>query len=237
MTVFVTRPEPDATRTVAALASAELKAIPTPLLDIVIADAAAPPLAKGEALVFTSRNGVRAWSATGGALTAPAYAVGTATAEAASEIGLTVADIGGGDVDTLLPVLMAAPATGFLHIRGRHSRGQLVERLAATGRPARGIPLYEAKAATVLPAPLLDALRAGETPHGPCRIALFSPRTATILLRLLDDCLGRISVPAQIFCLSPAVAAALDKDRFAQVVIASEPTLPAFIDSLRSGST
>lgn len=233
MTVYVTRPDPDAARTCAALREAGVEAIPAPLMHITPLDAPLPEIADNTVLAFTSANGVRAWQAKGGPAR-PAFVVGDATARAAEKAGLKVEGIGGGDVDRLLKLVQEkAAGRPVLHIRGLHSTGDLAARLEAAGLRARALELYEAKAAEALPAALREGLETSGN-----GVAVFSPRTMRLFLHLTEaagllDRLGGVTA----YCLSRAVADAAGAIRFSDVVISEQPSLPAFVDRVRSDRT
>lgn len=120
-------------------------------------------------LVFTSRNGVEAW--TGAKL--PCYCVGQATADRARALGFDPF-VSGGTVEYLLDdLLKQRPKGAIFHIHGRHTRGKLAERLGDAGLNAQGIVGYEQRL-LALPETAQDLLKGGAQVIVP----LFSPRIA-----------------------------------------------------------
>lgn len=234
-TVFVTRPAADAATTVAALHAAGVAATATPLLEIAFG-AAPTRVEANEALIFTSANGVRAFAAAGSE-PGKAFVVGPATDTAARAAGHNIAGMGGGDVETLLPLLLQAPPDmGLVHICGADTTGALVPRLALAGRRARRLTLYSATPVAALPLALGAAMASGG--HG---IGLFSPRTARILgaLTLASARAGGAAAAfsaTDFLCLSEAVAAAAPAGA-RRVTVARRPEIAAFVDMAKSWAT
>ncbi len=140
-----------------------------------------------EALAFTSKNGVEAFARMSESRL-PAYCVGTATAARAQALGFE-AKATADDAASLSRLL---PATGVLHLHGRHVRQKLGTRqLAIYDQVA--LPL-EAGAQALLAAGALDAA------------AVFSPRSAMLLAATLPENAPALPV---FYALSAAVAAPL----------------------------
>lgn len=233
MTLFITRPSPDAEATCSALKTIGVEALPTPLMEVVFMDADLPSVSPDTLLIFTSANGVRAWRHHRGP-SLPAIVVGPATETVARETGLNVEAVAGGDVDRLFDLLTRQPKVRpLLHIRGVHGTGDLAGRLQEAGFRAEGLALYEARAAEALPDQLMTALKDGG--HA---VGLFSPRSMKLFLQLtteagLTDALRRMDA----YCLSHAVAAADQGKAFRARYITKNPDLAAFVDSVRSRLT
>ena len=95
MRVLVTRPEPDATRQAERLAARGHEPVLAPLLAIESATDTPPELEGAQALIVTSRNALRALAShpdLATALQLPLFAVGEATAKAATDLGFTNGD-------------------------------------------------------------------------------------------------------------------------------------------------
>ena len=168
-TLLLTRPkmasERFAKQVIAALG--EMPVVHAPLIEIEHLPIASMP--SDGTLVFTSGNGVEAW--TGPKL--PCFCVGQATAEKARARGFEPF-VSGGTVEYLLDDLLNnRPKNMIIHVHGRHTRGKLVEQLRASGLNAVGIVAYEQK---LLPLPdhANSLLRGG----APVIVPLFSPRIA-----------------------------------------------------------
>lgn len=204
-----------------------LDAAASPLMTTRFLSAPMPDLPANSILVFTSANGVRAWSALFN-IKRPAFTVGEATATTAREAGLEVEACGGGDVDALFDTLCQLSAgRPVCHIRGRHSTGQLTQRLRSEGIKADAVELYEAEAARALPANLREAITVGG--HG---VGVFSPRSMRLFLDLVrSEGLGAQVGKMRAICLSPAVAQQARDISFLSVHVAKHPTLAAFVDT------
>lgn len=175
--LLVTRPEPEASATVAAAEAAGFRAVAAPLLAIrpVAARAAGPD--RPDAVLLTSARSAALLRAARPDLSPaiPLFAVGPRSAEAARAAGFTSVTATASDGQA---ALAAAVAAG--HCRILHGRGTAHRRLAVPpGVELLPLPLYAARAARVLPAAARAALGAGAI------TLLFSPRTAAVFRRLV----------------------------------------------------
>lgn len=206
--ILVTRPAEDAEPLIRSLAARGYAAIPEPMLTMRWLDGPEPELAGVQALLFTSANGVRAYTRRTMRRDRPVYTVGDATAAAARAAGFAAVESAGGDVYALASLVAArcAPGAGpLLHVAGTVVAGDLAGALGAAGFTVRRETLYEAVAAASLGADSVRALSEG----GVGGALFFSPRTARSFVRLvaeagLDDHLRTVEA----LCLSPAVAEA-----------------------------
>jgi len=222
--VLVTRPSGDALPLAAELQRRGFDVLLQPLLRIVLEDGPPPDLAGVQALLFTSANGVRAFSRRSDVRTLPVYAVGDATAAAArAEHFLSVASAAG-NVDDLAALVRDRldPAAGrLLHIAGSVVAGDLSGALETAGFRVERVALYAAQPTEALDPSIHSAIAAGAVDAA----MFFSPRSAASFVSLLQhaaltgDC-GRI----QAFGLSDAVAKALSPVSWHAVYIAPEPT-------------
>ncbi|MBI1180579.1 MAG: uroporphyrinogen-III synthase [Alphaproteobacteria bacterium] len=228
--ILITRPEPDAVPLAARLDALGHTSLAEPMLEIRFLDDAPFDPAGAQALLFTSANGVRAAAARDAGRALPAWCVGDATAQAARAAGFARVESAGGDVAALAALArrLGDPAKGpLLHVAGTVAAGDLAGLLETGGFTVRRAVLYEAKAASRLSPPAIEALRSGTIDA----IALFSPRTARTFAKLVReegleaDC-GRIDM----LCLSDAVSAALDDLPHKRMLTAAEPTQDALIE-------
>jgi len=168
-TLLLTRPK-EASKRFAEQVCAALGDIPLAFAPLIAIECLPIPDApKGGTLVFTSRNGVAAWS--GAKL--PCYCVGQATADEARARGFNPF-VSGGTVEHLLKDLIAQrPEEVITHIHGRHTRGDLVARLKEAGLSATSIVAYE-QTLLELPKETETLLQGG----APVIVPLFSPRSA-----------------------------------------------------------
>ena len=194
--LIVTRPEPKGAEFAAAIRrewTGPLDVILSPLLEIV-------PLTQDHDLsglggvIFTSTNGVAQAGRLGVPLGLPAYCVGERTAAAASAAGFA-AKTGAGDVEQLAAMILRQDPTGTLaHIRGRHARGNLAERLTDAGLPCLDVIAYDQRALPLSP----DAEKALQG-QNPAVVPLFSARTCTIFEQA-----GRFAAPVHLVAISAA---------------------------------
>ncbi|XSG81686.1 MAG: uroporphyrinogen-III synthase [Methyloligella sp. ZOD6] len=206
MRLLVTRPEPDAEALAALLRKRGHEPILSPLLRI---EYLRPPLDlyRAQALVATSRNGLRALerlSQRDAALRLPLLAVGSGTASLAREMGFEEILEGPGTGEGLAKLIAEKidPAGGpLIHLAGETLAFDLKLALERFGFDVEAPVLYRSVPARALSAEASEAL-AHRTLDG---VILMSPRTAQIFARLnRNNALALASLYC--FCLSPAVA-------------------------------
>jgi uroporphyrinogen-III synthase len=223
MRLLVTRPAEDAAGLIALLAGKGHEVTGAPIMEIRLIADAALDLSGVEAVLITSRNGLRALAAATPRRDLPLLAVGPASAAAAREAGFAEVLSAEGDVAALAALVAARlkPAHGtLLHVAGTVTAGDLAGPLSARGFPLRRAVLYEAAAAARLPGPARDFL----TANRPGGVLLYSPRSAALFRRLVTEAglapaLGSLTA----FCLSEAVAAEARALPFGAVAVAPRP--------------
>lgn len=225
MRLIVTRPEPDASRTAAALRARGHNVDLVPLLHI--APEPAAELGEGPfgGIVITSANAARAIEAHPARtdfLALPVFAVGRRSADAARAAGfrdVTSADGDAGDLVRLVAA-RATRALPLLWLAGEDRAADLEALLAAKGITVRTVVVYRAVAATAFPPAVREAL-AADAIDG---VLHYSPRSAAVF--------GAIAIAAGIdlkslqtrhFCLSAEIAEALAPEGLPGVAVASEP--------------
>ena len=231
--VLLTRPREDSAPLAALLEARGVSSLIAPVIDIAWGDGPAPDMAGVQALLMTSANGVRALArllpAGDPAFALPVCAVGDATARSAAEAGFARVESADGEVESLARLAAACldPAAGaLLHVAGSAVAGDLAGRLEAAGFTVRRAVLYEARAATALPAAPRQALAAGDLDA----VLFFSPRTAATFVRLVRDsgceaaCAGLTAL-----CLSAAVAEQAGAIHWAGTAVARNPTLESML--------
>ena len=232
MRLLVTRPDEDASATIAALEALGHEAIASPLLTIrPIADAVIPDEA-WQAILITSANGVRAIAGHSDFekfKSIPVLTVGAASAEAAREAGFTSVVSAEGNVESLVTLAASKldPSSGpLLHVAGSVTAGDLKGGLETPGFRVARVVLYEAQAAEYLPDAAREALAAG-TLDG---VLFYSPRTAASFAALvraagLDGSLKSLTA----YCLSAPVAEALEGLPFCDIQVSDEPRQSALL--------
>ena len=125
------------------------EALIEPLLEITLAEASALPLELDafQALLVTSANGLRAFAALTERRDLPVFAVGPASAEAATAAGFARVESAEGDVDDLIRLVRdrLSPDEGvLLHGAGKTLAGDLKGELEAAGFTVTRAVLYTA---------------------------------------------------------------------------------------------
>lgn len=236
MRVLITRPEPDATTLAALLIERGHDVTSAPLIEIAFENGDPPDLSSVQALTFTSANGVRAFCRAVAARHLPVYAVGSATAKAATEAGFGKVFIAGGDVTTLTELIrrQARPKDGAMfHAAGSHLAGDLSGLLKAAGFSVLSQQMYAAKKTTALSAELRGVLERRELDA----VLFFSPRTAAHFADLVTDQNLTSTLEAMVaVCLSQNVATVINTLQFKDVRVSSEPTQLALLKALEKSA-
>lgn len=187
-------------------------------------DAPLPQMAY-RTLILTSETGVEAavrLRDAGNVLPDRAICVGDRTAAAAREAGMD-AQSAQGDAEALIELVMSAEDTGpYLHLRGREARGDIAPRLAARGRTAESVIVYE-QVSEKLTEEAMDTLSGDD----PVLIPLFSPRSSLLLAQQ-----GHFQAPLFVIAMSPAVAAAALDLAPARVEVAARTDSLAVLDAI-----
>jgi len=222
--VWVTRAEPGAEATARRLRDLGHDPLVAPLLRIRFLS---PPLDLTDvgALAFSSANGVAAFAALHPGRDLPVFAVGEATAAAASAAGFPVVLSADGDVRALAALIEAERGRldgVVLHPAAAIRAGDLAGDLTARGVEARTLVVYEAEPV----APSAETLAELTTVDA---VLAHSPRAAALLARIQQA----RGLPA--LCISDAAAAPLQAKGFSRVASASSPdeaSLLALLDAL-----
>ena len=157
MRLLVTRPEPDATRQAEILAARGHEPVVAPLLLIEPATETTLDLDGAQALIVTSRNALRALAAhpdRAAALRLPLFAVGEATAKAATELGFAKVTAGPGtgeELSRLIAGTLDPKAGALVHLAGETVAFDMKAALQAKGFALKQPVLYRAVPATRLP--------------------------------------------------------------------------------------
>ena len=236
MRLLVTRPEPDALLLKARLEAMGHQAAVAPLLTVSFEDAEEFDLSEVQALIATSRNGLRALKAQNAhkiAALLPLYAVGRATANDAAALGFTEIVTGGGTVASLVPEIVASadPHAGvLLHLAGDELAGNLVDDLEQHGFRLLQPIVYRMVPAATFDDAIASQISASELDG----VLLFSPRTAAIYASLIahHDLASAIANLTH-YCLSAAVARRLAPLGAIRIKTAATPTLDGMLDLLQ----
>ncbi|HBI18718.1 MULTISPECIES: uroporphyrinogen-III synthase [unclassified Brevundimonas] len=195
--VWITRAEPGASRTAARLRDMGLEPIIASLLAVEPLTPVLPDLATFNALAFTSPNGVAAFAALTPRRDHPVFAVGDATAQAASAVGFPDVRSAQGDLAALARLIAESLSEAAILIpQAETPAGDMTAALTRAG--ARGVTAH-----------LLSTYRTNPTtqPAPPAfdAVLIHSPRAAKLLG---DRHAGRLN-DVEVACISPAAAAPL----------------------------
>lgn len=175
--VLILRPEPGAEESAARARALGLEPIAAPIFTLRSLDWQKPDPGGFDAVLLTSANAARL----GGPgmapfLHLPCYAVGEATAAAASAAGFAQVHTGPADGAAALAMLAADGKRRALHLCGRDPIALDDPAILVTRRP-----VYAAEAAEALPSAAIDAMRDGAL------VLLHSPRGAALFSCLSPD--------------------------------------------------
>lgn len=226
MRVLVTRPEPDASSTKAALESMGHEAVLSPMMTIRFEPV--PDLSSGivQAIILTSRNAVRALSRSpvlGGIVDLPVFAVGKGTASDVHQLGFHGVMEGPGKAEGLVDIIAghANPAGGRLvHFAGYKLAFDLDGALRKRGFHVEVVRCYEAQSAERLTTEAEEALRSGRLDA----VLLMSPEASRTYVRLVQDAgLGEAARKVACACISAATAEAVTPLKPAATRVADQP--------------
>lgn len=228
MRLLVTRPEPDATVLKARLIAQGHEVLIEPLLTIRFEDADPIELDGVQALMATSRNGVRALAqsaAAGRGRTIPLFAVGPGTAAAAKTLGFAALIVGPRDARELVPVVARhAEVNGgpLVHLAGDTLAFDLAGELRRLGFHVLEPVVYTTAVAERFSAATAMKLGDGNIDG----VLLLSPRAAHTYVTLAQR-QGLVNACRKLrhFCLSAAVARALEPVGAPHVVVPERPNL------------
>ncbi len=235
MRILLTRPLPDAERTIAALRERGHEVLHAPLLRIDARSDAAIGPGPWDGVLLTSANAARVIEAHPrfrDLLSIPLIAVGARTAAAARETGfLNVVSAEGDQADLVAQVadMFRGRVVHLLYLAGEDRTGDLGGALTARGFPVETAVVYRATAAEALPREALKALSVGTIDA----VLHYSPRSADLFVRMLDA-EGPVTNAAHAahFCLSEQVAAPLRAAGFLKIEVASRPTEDSLLELL-----
>jgi uroporphyrinogen-III synthase len=229
--LLVTRPQPEAERTAAALRQRGHTLVTAPLLRIEPLPHAAIDDRHWAAILITSANAAAAIAlhARKSALFAvPVFAVGDRSAEAMRAAGFADVVSAGGAVADLASLVAERikPDGTLLYLAGEDRAGDLAGDLRAKGFAVHTAIIYRAVASATLPQEAADALAAGLD-----GVLHFSRRTAEAYVNgaRTAGVLSHALAPVQ-FCLSEQIAAPLQRAGAATIRVPPRPNEAALIE-------
>jgi uroporphyrinogen-III synthase len=236
MRVLVTRPAEDAEATAAELVARGHEPVIAPLVEIRLIEGPHLDLDLVQAVLATSRNGMRALSFRTARRDIPILAVGAQTAAIARTLGFLTVKDAGGDAHALARAVLewTRPEQGpLLHATGaEHTRG-LPDDLTAEGYSIRSVTLYEAAEVRQLPTLARKALEQRLLGG----VLIFSPRSARILAdRVCEEGLVEACNTVSAYAISAAAAEPLKALPFQRICWTKSPnrqSLLALLDDAK----
>lgn len=227
---LITRPREDSADAAIALARRGITPVLAPMMRIEYTTANIEnEVSLAQAILFTSRNGVRAFSRLSPRRDVAVLAVGDSTAALARDNGFVNVESAQGDSGDLarLTIERLDPADGLLfHAAGATVAGDLTDALNKAGFKSVRRTLYEAKAEDALDDETATALRDRTLDY----VLFFSPRTGRIFAELVEKAgLAKTCDSLTAICLSEAVASEIAGLSWRETVIAQLPTTAALL--------
>jgi uroporphyrinogen-III synthase len=240
MRLLVTRPEADSVVFKAKLIALGHEVVVDPLLVVRFDGGDDIEITGAQALIATSRNGLRALAAGPAfaeAKALPVYCVGPGTAETAKAIGLGRIVKGPADVAALIEVIDAhADVNGgpLIHLSGDVVAGDLAGELTRRGYHVLQPVVYRTEPARRFAAASVASLR-NKRIDG---IILLSPRTADVYAGLVASHNLGVAVKGLLHvCVSPATAARLAPLSLERITVAAAPNLQEVLALLAPAAT
>lgn len=224
MQLLITRPEAESQALRQQLVARGHSVDVAPLLAIRKRHDVDLPLDGVTALLFTSANGLRAFCDATPRRDFTVYAVGPASALAARAAGFAQVEAAGGNVELLAALVRdrhRAASGALLHAAGSARAGDLQAMLQRDGYDVRRSVLYDAETAIALPADVAATFGRG----GYEGVLFFSPRTAATFVTLTQEAgISAGAAQSTAFCLSAAVAAAVQALGWRRIGVAATPS-------------
>ncbi len=230
MHILITRPEPDATVWKTSLEARGAMVSIDSLLQIEMVPPPALRLDGVQALLVTSRNGLRGLNASSvlhAARSLPLYAVGPGTADLARDLGFETVHTGPASARDLVPMLTAAldPTGGsLLHLSGDKLAFDLAVALAPSGVVVDRLVVYRSRPASHFQHETVQALSQGHIDA----VALTSPLSAQTFVTLcqqsniMEQCQRLVYI-----CLSKNIADGLQILAPRKILVAAQPNTSA----------
>jgi uroporphyrinogen-III synthase len=224
----VTRAEPGASASAAAIKARGAEAVLAPLFEIIPLPFSLEGAGDAQALVFTSANAVRALGAAGSLAKIPVLTVGDATAAAAKAAGFGTVTSASGTVEHVASLAVRAldPGGGPIwRLHGAHVAGDLDAALRSAGFDVKSAATYEARAVASLPRALAARLEPGSA--GLDAVLFHSPRGAQAGAALLSEAAHTMTA----VCISQAAAEKARAAPWRAALVAEAPNEQALLDA------
>lgn len=222
-TVVIARASEDNEELSEAITAAGFKPLSEPVMGIEYLDIVLPEIQPDTPLVFTSANGVKAFTRLSDARSNPVYTVGRNTADEARRAGFSRIETAAGTVDDLVDILLKAcveRAVQPLYVRGEDVSKDLKAILAARQIACGELTAYRSVPAQNLSLKLLKALDAREVEG----ILFFSVKGGSVFSDLIEqyDRAARMRT-TKALCISQAVLQSVSVLPFGGSFVADTP--------------
>lgn len=228
-TVLITRARGDETELTDALHEHGLNVVHEPLTEILLIHTARQKLEQAlachpNAVLVTSRHGVRALAALTPLRDLAILCVGEATLQVALSLGFTRAVATGQSADAMIEYVLSAydDDARFVYPSAEHISTDLTAVLAQHGMETARVVVYEAKAIDKLSDTIIEHIKKGHINA----VAFMSQRNASIFMELIAQVkLNKQLKKMTACCMSKAIAEILNKSAWRALHSANEPTL------------
>ena len=234
--IWITRPQPGADKTAAALADAGYDSLVLPLTEIVACEPEIVPddVERGDFIAATSANAFRLLPAPLLAVLAdkPVYAVGAATRAEALARGFARVRSADGAVDDLVALVSKEEPAGsrFVYLCGRVRSGDLEHKLAGNGFEGVVATVYSTKIVSHMTEFMADAL----SRRTPDVILFHSALSARAFAETVSGSSQQVLEKTRFITISERVADALPETFKPNVTVAAAPNERALLDALRA---
>jgi len=188
-------------------------------------------LSEPDAVIVTSRYGVRALAALDDMRDIVLLCVGEMTAQVAESIGFTRVSVAGKTAEELTDYILDAYENDacFIYASAAHIRVDLTQILGHYGMRVKRIITYEAIASEQLSDTLVEQLKRGQLDA----VTLLSKRSAEIFMALLEKAnVKDLAQGLDYYCMSEMIAESLRCCGFQRIIISREPTLASLVQSV-----
>ena len=176
-TVLITRPDGDSRQISNDIKAKGYDVLCVPFLNVILHEQQMDDLESYAGLIFTSRNGVRAYCQNTQKRDLPVWVIGDATADIARAEGFSNIHNAKGDVQDLEKILKNGRSeTPFLYIRGRDVARDI------EGKNIQEKVLYHTEKIEQIDNAVMDSIEAGDFSH----ITFFSTRTAQAFIECVE---------------------------------------------------
>ena len=236
--ILLTRPLADCQKLANELANMGFETMFEPLMEIKFFDNIVIDLTDIQALLFTSANGVHAFSKLSNTRDLTAYCVGDSTSKTAKSYGFSHILNANGDVNDLADIIINNANIndgGLYHAAASIVAGELSRLLTAKSFKYQRAILYQAIYSKKLHDDTITAISNQKINA----ILLFSPRTAITLLEnikkasLINAALMEKFAEISLFCLSQNVKDQIDSINWKEIVISNKPTQAALLNLVK----